>query len=48
MQKKAGGTEGDFQLEGSCYWNSSTDGQSIVKFDHAEFVVVVSLFGVAL
>lgn len=48
MQKKSGGTEGDLQLEGSCYYNSSTDGQSIVKLDCADFVVVVSLFAIAL
>ena len=48
MQKKQGGQEGDLKMDGSCYWNSATDGQSIVKFDHADFVVVVSLFSVAL
>ena len=48
MQTKPGGGQGDLKIDGSCFWNSGTDGQSIVKFEHADFVVIVSLFGVAL
>lgn len=48
MQKLPGGMEGGFQIEGSCFWNSSTDGQSIVKFEHEHFYVFIILFGIAL
>jgi hypothetical protein len=48
MQKRSGGTEGDLQIDGSCFWNSATDGQSIVQHECADFIVVVTLFAVAL
>ena len=47
MQKKA--SSGDqIEMSADCYWNASTDGQTVVKWENEYMYVFVTLFACAL
>eukprot|EP00347_Sterkiella_histriomuscorum_P023867 403333110 len=47
MQKKA--SSGDqLELTSSCFWNSSTDGQTAVRWENDNMYVIITLFTCAL
>ena len=48
MQKKPAGGEGILDINANCYWNQSTDGQALVKWENEHFHVFVSVYGLAL
>ena len=36
------------EVQADCYWNASTDGQLIVRFDAGSYFVIMTLYGCAL
>jgi dynein light chain Tctex-type 1 len=47
MQKKSATPE-QLEMTAECFWNSSTDGQTCVKWENEFLYVIVTLFACAL
>jgi hypothetical protein len=48
MQKKAGGGEGTLAIDAETFWNSSTDGHLLVRYENDYFYAFVTVYGLAL